>query len=390
MHCVQTSPKKNHNHCLPFFQYFLNYPQDEQYYRQLTLLGQPEILNSSLGHTQRIKLLHKVHVFLNICLYKYIKILELCKLLASTSLHFRDCRVFWHWERERQPFSTNEGGDIAETAYQGMRNITWTHHILWERNHVSRVSRKPVVSGLSPGIFNNSHSNTYNVIYNFPYWTFLDCVRKGFPIRVGFSEDSHCSVIRRLAHVSLTPPPECQQRLDFERGQAFKMHSNGSVPSVPTVMASSKTPQIDTLDELLHGMTWTKGRVRWKEEGSLHLTVLLKLSVLEIGGSSVASQPTELRATGGFLGSFFWAGGDRGTSLDLGKRTSWSLIIMVITLWIWGVPERRKRSVELDHGKRWAVLRISTHGMSLSLALKPQGPRGPHFASHGTLLNCLR
>lgn len=128
-------------------------------------------------------------------------------------------------------------------------------------------------------------------------------------------------------------------------------------------------------------MTWTKGRVRGKEEISLHLTALLKLSVLEIGGSSVASQPTELRATGGFLGSFFWAGGDRGASLDLGKRTSWSLIIMVITLWIWGVPERRKRFVDLDHGKRWAVLTVSTHGMSLNLVLKPEGPKGPHYSS---------
>lgn len=61
--------------------------------------------------------------------------------------------------------------------------------------------------------------------------------------------------------------------------------------------------------------------------------MLLKLSVLESGGSSVASHPTELRGTGAFLASF-WAGGDSGASLDLGKRTSWSLIIMVITLWI--------------------------------------------------------
>lgn len=57
-------------------------------------------------------------------------------------------------------------------------------------------------------------------------------------------------------------------------------------------------------------------------ESRLCLTTLLKLSVLEMEGSSVASQPTELRGTGGFLGSFFWAGGDKGISLDLGKRTS--------------------------------------------------------------------
>ena len=93
-------------------------------------------------------------------------------------------------------------------------------------------------------------------------------------------------------------------------------------------------PRLPAPEQLLHGMTWTEGRVGWQEEGFRYLTMLLTLSVLEIGGSSVASQPTELRATGGFLGSFWGAGGDKGASLDLGKRTSWSLIIMVITLWI--------------------------------------------------------
>lgn len=134
-------------------------------------------------------------------------------------------------------------------------------------------------------------------------------------------------------HVT-NPSPGYQQKLDFERGQAFKMHSNESIPAAPTATASPRTPQIASPEQLLHGMTWTEGRVGWKEEGFLHLTMLLTLSVLEIGGSSVASQPTELRATGGFLGSFWGAVGDKGASLDLGKRTSWSLIIIVITLWI--------------------------------------------------------
>lgn len=131
-------------------------------------------------------------------------------------------------------------------------------------------------------------------------------------------------------------------------------------------------------------MTWANGRVRWKEKDSLHLTVLLKLSVLEIGASSVASQPTELRATGGFLGSFFWTGGDRGASLDLGKRTSWSLIIMVITLWICGAPEqRRKVFIIQNHGAGGRQSsRVSAHGMFPNVALKPQDPKGLPFAPH--------
>lgn len=156
------------------------------------------------------------------------------------------------------------------------------------------------------------------------------------------------------------------------------MHSNESIPAAPTAIASPRTPQIASLEQLLHGMTWTEGRVGWKEEGLLHLTMLLTLSVLEIGGSSVASQPTELRATGGFLGSFWGAGGDKGASLDLGKRTSWSLIIMVITLWIWGVPERKKK--EICSARPWAggrqSSRVSTHEVSLNLTLKPHGPHG--------------
>lgn len=109
------------------------------------------------------------------------------------------------------------------------------------------------------------------------------------------------------------------------------------MPALPTAQRHPSLPQNDQ----------TEGRVCW---GCRHLTVLLKLSVLERGGSSVASHPTELRGTGAFLASFFWTGGDSGASLDLGKRTSWSLIIMVITLWIWGVPEVKKRFGVLAHG----------------------------------------
>lgn len=54
-------------------------------------------------------------------------------------------------------------------------------------------------------------------------------------------------------------------------------------------------------------------------------------------GPSAAPQPTELRGTGALF-SFFWAGGEGGTSLDGGKSFSWSLIITVITFWTWGVP----------------------------------------------------
>lgn len=118
--------------------------------------------------------------------------------------------------------------------------------------------------------------------------------------------------------------------------------------SLPTAQRPSSLPQNDQ----------TKGRICW---GSRHLTVLLQLSVLERGGSSVASHPTELRGTGAFLASFFWTGGDSGASLDLGKRTSWSLIIMVITLWIWGVPEGKKRFGVLVHGPgAWQHSRVAT------------------------------
>lgn len=61
------------------------------------------------------------------------------------------------------------------------------------------------------------------------------------------------------------------------------------------------------------------------------------MEILDAVGSSAAPQPTELRGTGVFF-SFFWAGGEGGTSLDGGKSFSWSLIITVITFWTWGVP----------------------------------------------------
>jgi hypothetical protein len=70
--------------------------------------------------------------------------------------------------------------------------------------------------------------------------------------------------LRQLAHMSLAPPPGYQQRPDFERGQAFKVCSNGSEPAVPSATASSVSHQVANPEQFLHEMTWTKGIVQWR------------------------------------------------------------------------------------------------------------------------------
>lgn len=122
-------------------------------------------------------------------------------------------------------------------------------------------------------------------------------------------------------HVT-NPSPGYQQKLGFERGQAFRCIQM-SLYQLRPATASPRTPQIASPEQLLHGMTWTEGRVGWKEEGFLHLTMLLTLSVLEIGGPQWHPSPqsfVQLEVSW----EPFWGQGDKGASLDLGKRTSWS------------------------------------------------------------------
>lgn len=153
----QASSMKNHTHHYLFFNSFLIILRINSTEGNWHLLANRKFQIHFLVAREESSCYKKfICSFKKNYLYKYLKIFKLCKSVASNSLHFRACRVFWHCEREPQPFSTNEGVDIAETVYQGMRNIPQTHHILWEKNHVSWFSRKPVLSRLSPGIFNNS------------------------------------------------------------------------------------------------------------------------------------------------------------------------------------------------------------------------------------------
>lgn len=100
-----------------------------------------------------------------------------------------------------------------------MRNITQTHHILWERNHVSWLSRKPFSLDFHPE-FSTTLTRTLTLRYVVSPSKFPGLSLQGF--RVGFSEDSHCLVTGGWAHMSPIPPPGYQLETRFWKRPGFQ------------------------------------------------------------------------------------------------------------------------------------------------------------------------
>lgn len=156
-------------------------------------------------------------------------------------------------------------------------------------------------------------------MYNFPYWNSLDCAWNGFPFWVDFTEDSHCSAIRRLAHMSLIPPPGCQQRLDLKEARLSRRIQMGIYHLCPLPQHHQKLPHIATLDKLLHRTTWTKGRVRWKKKALRTYCVTKAVCPRHRGVfSGIPAHRTSSHWS--FLGVIFLSRGWQGCILGLGKQ----------------------------------------------------------------------